>query len=99
MTSTNETDDTLTTITKTTSATKTVPMPQSKSVFGFSKTASSMHFGHAAGRLGLQGSVSESKDVNFEIFLFLFFFSLKGGLNHFHVEHHLKENKRLPHSV
>jgi len=59
MTATNENDDaaTNTTITSTTTI-KTAPIPQSKSVFGFSKTASSMHFGHAAGRLGLQGSVS-----------------------------------------
>jgi hypothetical protein len=62
MTSNNENDDALTTTTKITTTTKTEPLPQSKSVFGFSKTASSMHFGHAAGRLGLQGSVSESKD-------------------------------------
>ena len=34
---------------------------QVKSVFGFSKTASSMHFGHAAGRLGLQSSVSRDR--------------------------------------
>ncbi|CAF1360751.1 unnamed protein product [Adineta steineri] len=31
-------------------------IPPSKSVFGFSKTASSMHFGYAADRLGLQAS-------------------------------------------
>jgi hypothetical protein len=53
----NENDDAGTIITKATR--KTIPVPQSKSVFGFSKTASSMHFGHAAGRLGLQGSVRE----------------------------------------
>jgi hypothetical protein len=53
----NDNDDALTTITKAT--TKTTPTPQSKSVFGFSKTASSMHFGHAAGRLGLHGSVNK----------------------------------------
>lgn len=60
MPATNENDDAATTtMTKTTAltTTKTTPIPQSKSVFGFSKTASSMHFGHAAGRLGLQGSV------------------------------------------
>jgi hypothetical protein len=60
MTSTNENDDATTNTTKITTKTiKTAPIPQSKSVFGFSKTASSMHFGHAAGRLGLQGSVSK----------------------------------------
>ena len=59
-------DDKLTTVTKTTVATKTAPIvppsvvPPPKSVFGFSKTASSMHFGHAAGRLGLHASVSLS---------------------------------------
>ena len=56
--SNNETDDAATIMSKTTGTTKTVPMPESKSSFGFSKTASSMHFGHAAGRLGLHGSVS-----------------------------------------
>ncbi|CAF0720215.1 unnamed protein product [Rotaria sp. Silwood1] len=51
--SNNDNDDASTTITKTT---KTTQVPQSKSGFGFSKTASSMHFGYAAGRLPLQGS-------------------------------------------
>ncbi len=59
MVSTTEDEDGLTTITRTTSTAKTAPVVSpSKSVFGFSKTASSMHFGHAAGRLGLHGSVS-----------------------------------------
>jgi hypothetical protein len=78
--STNETDDTLTTTTKTvkTTTTKTTAttssVSQSKSVFGFSKTASSMHFGHAAGRLGLQASVSKFKD--FKYYLSYIFFLL-----------------------
>jgi len=56
-TTSNENDDASTTITKVTA--KTMPVPaQSKSVFGFSKTASSMHFGHAAGRLPLQTNVN-----------------------------------------
>lgn len=62
-TTTNENDDAATAITKTTTATKVTPLPQSKSVFGFSKTASSMHFGHAAGRLGLQGSVRRFENL------------------------------------
>lgn len=56
-TSSNEMDDAATTLSKTTGTIKTSPMPPSKSSFGFSKTASSMHFGHAAGRLGLHGKV------------------------------------------
>ncbi|CAF0865165.1 unnamed protein product [Rotaria sordida] len=51
--SNNDNDDASTTITKTT---KTTQGLQSKSGFGFSKTASSMHFGYAAGRLPLQGT-------------------------------------------
>ncbi|CAF4072782.1 unnamed protein product [Rotaria sp. Silwood2] len=51
--SNNDNDDASTTITKTT---KTTQGSQTKSGFGFSKTASSMHFGYAAGRLPLQGS-------------------------------------------
>ena len=57
-TSSNEMDDAATTLSKTTGTIKTSPIPPSKSSFSFSKTASSMHFGHAAGRLGLHGRVS-----------------------------------------
>jgi hypothetical protein len=97
--STNENEDAATTTTKITTTTKTAPVPQSKSVFGFSKTASSMHFGHAAGRLGLQGSVSKFKDFQYHFSYFFFVFSLKNGHNLCHVEHLLKENKKLQHFV
>jgi len=53
----NENDDASIAITKTN--TQLASIPQMKSVFGFPKTSSSMHFGFAAGRLGLQGSVSK----------------------------------------
>ena len=95
---TNDHDETATTITKTTTA-KTTPIPQSKSVFGFSKTASSMHFGHAAGRLGLHGSVNRISKILKNKFFKFSTFSLKNGHNHFHVEHQLKENKKLQHFV
>jgi hypothetical protein len=92
----NEYDDASTAITKTTP--RLAPIPQMKSVFGFPKTSSSMHFGFAAGRLGLQGSVSKLKNSQKKIFHTLFF-SLKNGLDLFHVEHQLKENLKLRHFV
>ncbi|CAF2036468.1 unnamed protein product [Rotaria magnacalcarata] len=52
---TNDNDDAATTASKTTTS-KTAPLPSTKSGFGFSKTASSMHFGYAAGRLGVRES-------------------------------------------
>ncbi|CAF3334595.1 unnamed protein product [Rotaria socialis] len=55
MMSINDNDDTVTTISKTTTS-KTAPLPSTKSGFGFSKTASSMHFGYAADRLGVRES-------------------------------------------
>ena len=65
----NENEDASTTgsksnrVASTTTPAKTPSSSQSKSVFGFAKTASSMHFGHAAGRLGLQSSVSSISDI------------------------------------
>ena len=83
----------------TTSTAKTsASPPQVKSVFGFSKTASSMHFGHAAGRLGLQSSVSKEQRtkslIRFVLFLFIRLISLKNGLNLRHVELQSNENKK-----
>lgn len=92
--STNEVDDTATTLSKATGTIKTSPMPPSKSSFGFSKTASSMHFGHAAGRLGLHGKVSTiAFHSSYNIHLICC--SLNDGLSLFLVEHHLNGNKRL----
>jgi hypothetical protein len=74
----NENEDASTTVSKsntvatTTTPAKTPPSSQSKSVFGFAKTASSMHFGHAAGRLGLQSSVSVIIDITGTIAFILF---------------------------
>lgn len=70
--SNNDVDDSSTTITKTTTS-KTASVSQPKSGFGFSKTASSMHFGYAAGRLCLRESVSiidifRNKIINFVLF-------------------------------
>jgi hypothetical protein len=67
----NENDDASTAITKTTA--QLASIPQMKSVFGFPKTSSSMHFGFAADRLGLQGSVSKLKN-SYRNFSYLFFF-------------------------
>ena len=76
---------------------KTPSSSQSKSVFGFPKTASSVHFGHAAGRLGLQSSVSTMSNISSATTFILF--SSSGGLNPYHGEHRLNESKKWPRSV
>ena len=52
-----ENEENRTTISKTSGTVKNSQGQESKTVYGFSKTASSMHFGHAADRLTLQPTV------------------------------------------